>query len=181
MLMPRLAFSKLGTAGAEQVKALATLAFPGALPSPPLGVNTAGMRIQIVDLGAASAVLLDHFIPGGPRGTHCDPRDGWRANAALTSESYGSRSDAIPPACVAGSGLGVFKAKAVDDTADADGVRAQVKGKKSTYGPAVGPFRLTIVLGGWAESTAAQCAEHTFAIGDCDTNTSGTRIKCLTP
>ena len=38
---------------------------PLTLPTPPLDVLNQGMRVQIVDLGAGSTVLLDHFIPGG--------------------------------------------------------------------------------------------------------------------
>ena len=163
MTKPRLAFTKLGTAGQERLTAKGTIAFTGALPVPPLDLVNKGMRIQLVDLGAAGAVVLDHVIPGLSAGTPCGPKDGWKPNVAGTTQSYRNASNAVQPACTAGSALGIVKAKGQDKTATLKGAKFKVSGKNGAYGPVVGPFRMTVVLGGPAEQSAGQCAVQTFA------------------
>jgi hypothetical protein len=178
MTKAQLQLKKLGTANGEGLKAKGKLAFAGVLPTPPLDVLTNGMRIQIVDLGAGSAVVLDHAIPGGAVGPpHCGAKDGWKGSA--TTQSYANKTDQIPVGCAAGSGLGIHKAKAKDQTAQLKGVSFGVGGKKGNYGPVTGPLRYTIVLGGAAEGTAGQCGDHTFAALDC--TLSGTTMKCKQP
>ena len=151
------------------------------LPTPPLDVLNQGMRIEIVDLGAGNTVMLDHQIPGGAVPNACGPKDGWKTNAPLTSQKFATKTNAIPPACVAGSALGIEKAQALDKTAKLKGGKFKVKGKNGTYGPVTGPFRLSIVLGGAAEGLAGQCAVHTFAPADCTLNGSGATLKCKQP
>ena len=56
-----------------------------------------------------------------------------------------------------------------------------MKGKNGTYAPATGPFRVSVALGGAAESAAGQCAEHTFAAGECVLNGTGTTLTCKQP
>ncbi len=166
-------FAKLGTPGDEKLGVKATLTFGSTLPITPLDVHDQGLRVRIVDVGAGSAVVLDHQIPGGGTGLHCGPKDGWKTNQLQTAQSYTNKTNAIPPGCGAGSALGIFKTKARDLST---GAKFLAKGKDGTYGPVVGPFRLLIVLGGTPESAAGQCAEHTFAAGDC--TVAGTTLKC---
>jgi hypothetical protein len=47
-----LSLTRLGAPGLGQLKITGTLAFPGSLPSPLLALNTAGLRVEIRDLGA---------------------------------------------------------------------------------------------------------------------------------
>jgi len=102
-------------------------------------------------------------IPGLAAGTPCGPKDGWRANVAGTTQSYRNSSNAVQPGCAPGSALGIVKAKGQDKTATLKGANFKAAGKDGTYGPVVGPFRMTVVLGGPAEQSAGQCAVHTFA------------------
>jgi hypothetical protein len=119
-------------------------------------------------------------MPGGAVGPpHCGPKDGWKGSA--TSQSYTNKTNSIPVPCAAGSALGIGKGKAKDGTAAAKGVSFNAAGKNGTYGPVVGPFRYTIVLGGAPESAAGQCGDHTYAAPDCVLNGSGTTMKCKQP
>ena len=163
MTKPRLTFTRLGAAGQERLAAKGTIAFTGPLPNPPLDLVNKGMRIELVDLGAGGAVVLDHVFPGLAAGTPCGPKDGWRANVAGTTQSYRNSSNAVQPGCAPGSALGIVKAKGQDKTATLKGANFKAAGKDGTYGPVVGPFRMTVVLGGPAEQSAGQCAVHTFA------------------
>jgi len=172
----------LAPAGDDQLQVQGNMSFPGlTLPTPPLDVLNQGMRVQIVDLGAGSAVLLDHQIPGGAVPNLCGPKDGWKTNTPLTSQKFKTKTDSIPPGCVPGSALGIEQAQAQDKTAKLKGGKFKVKGKNGTYVPATGPFRISIVLGGAAESAVGQCAEHTFAPADCSLNKSGKTLKCKQP
>lgn len=183
MTKAQLKFGKL-TAGPllQQLQAKGNMGFAGpTLPIPPLDVLNQGMRIQIVDLGAGSALILDHQIPGGAVPNACGPKDGWKTNAPLTSQKFATKTDSIPPGCGANSGLGIAQAQAQDKTAGLKGGTFKLKGKNGTYGPVTGPFRLTVVLGGAAESAGGQCAEHTFAPSDCALNGSGTTLRCKQP
>ena len=153
-----------------------TLAFPGALPVPPLDAIGSGMRLQIIDAGAGGAVILDRFIPGGAIGAHCGATDGWRTNSSLTRQRYGNATDAIPPGCTPGSGLGVFRATLLDRTAAFNGVRFLIKGRDGTYGPIVGPLRIAVALGDTAIQSAGQCGEHEFSPSACVV--TATRARC---
>lgn len=175
---PQIKFSKLGYAGKEKVLVKGTAAFAGALPITPLDVLNQGMRVQIVDVGASNAVVLDHTIPGGAVGTHCGVKDGWKTNNALTSQSYKNLTDQLPPVCAAGSALGIAKAQAKDKTAKLLGLQHKVLGKDGNYGPVVGPFRVSVAYGGATESAAGQCSEVTFAPAQCVANAYGTTVKC---
>jgi hypothetical protein len=75
--------------------------------------------------------------------------------------------------CVAGSNL--VRARAQDKSAKQKGATFLVQGKNATYGPFVGPLRVTVVLGDAAEAVAGQCGAHTF-LSEC--TTSGSAIKC---
>lgn len=169
----------LAPTGDDQLQMQGKLSFLGpTLPIPPLSVHLLGMRVQIVDLGAGSTVLLDHTIPGGPVPNVCGPKDGWKANGPLTSEKFATKTNSVPPGCVAGSALGIGQAQAQDKTAKLKGASFKVKGKNGTYAPAVGPFRMTVVLGGPAEAAGGQCAQQTFAAPSCVTKPGGSQIKC---
>ena len=81
----------------------------------------------------------------------CGPKDGWKTNAALTSQKFATKGDAIPPGCVSRArALGIGQAQVQDKTAKLKGGKFKVKGKNGTYAPAVGPLRMTVVLGGAA-------------------------------
>jgi hypothetical protein len=168
----RLVLSKLGIPGGERLSVKGQLAFPGPL-LPPLDLVQKGLRLELVDVGAA-ATLLDHSIPGGTVGTHCGAKDGWTANANGTSQRYKNLTDQIPPGCAPSSGLGIARVKAKDRSASLAGVKVRLSGRNGSYGPVVGPLRITVVLGGPAESAAGQCGTHTFAA--C--TFSGTTVVC---
>jgi hypothetical protein len=169
----------LAPTGDDQLQMQGDLSFPGlTLPLPPLAVHLAGMRIQIVDIGNGGTVLLDHTIPGGVVPNACGPKDGWKANTPLTSEKFATKTNAIPAGCLPGSALGIGQAQAQDKTAKMKGGKFKVKGKNGTYVPAVGPFRMTVVLGGPAEAAGGQCAQHTFAAPNCVVGGGGKQIKC---
>jgi len=181
MLKAQLKYSKLGTPLGEKLAAKGTLAWPGPLPLA-LDVMNQGMRIQVTDLGAGGAVILDHRIPGGliEGGGHCGPKDGWKSNKLGTTQGYKNKTGAIlPPTCLSGSALGIMKAKAIDKSAKLKGAVFNVGGKYWTYSPVVGPFKITVVLGADAESAAGQCGEHTFAALDCVLK--DTTLKCKQP
>jgi hypothetical protein len=180
MTKPQLKLNRLLAPTADdQLQMQGDLDFPGAtLPTPPLDVVNQGMRIQIVDLGAAGNVILDHVIPAGTVPNGCGPKDGWKTNTALTSQKFLTKGNTIPPGCLAGSALGIAQASVQDKTAKLKGGKFKVKGKDGTYAPAVGPLRMTVVLGGAAEGAAGQCASHTFPAPNCITGAGGKQIKC---
>ena len=179
----KLKLGKLGYGpGLQTLQLDGGMAFAGtALPNPPLDLVGRGMRVQIVDLGADGAVVLDHRIPDGAVANACGEKDGWKTNSSLTSQKFASKTDAVPPLCVPGSGLGIVQAEAMDQTARGKGGKFKLKGKNGTYAPATGPFRVSVALGGAEESAAGQCVEHTFAAGECVLNGSGTTLDCKQP
>ena len=157
----------------------ADLSFHGpTLPLPPLAVHTLGMRLQIVDVGAGGTILLDHTIPGGVVPNACGPKDGWKSQRAAhqreVRDQDGRHSGALHPGLGArhqpGAGAGQDR--------QGKGAKFKIKGKNGTYAPAVGPFRMTVVLGGPAESSGGQCAQHTFPAPSCVTGGGGKQIKC---
>lgn len=170
----------LAPPGDEQLQAQGVISFPGlVLPIPPLDVaNPAkGMRVQLVDIGAGSTVLLDYIVPGGLIPTICGPKDGWKATA--TKASYANKTNQNQSfACGPGTALGIAQAQAQDKTAKLKGASFKVKGKNGTYGPVTGPFRMTIVLGGPAESAGGQCGDHTFPAPNCVVSGGGKTLKC---
>jgi hypothetical protein len=169
---------KIGSPGFEKIKIKGIGAFAGALPIPPLDVANLDMRIEITDLGAGGAVILDHTIPGGLLPNVCGPKDGWKVNGAGTAQKFATKTDSIPPGCAPGSALGIAKALAKDATAKLKGVKHKAIGKNGTYGPVVGPLRVVVVYGGAAEGLAGQCAEINFTALQCSFNGSGTTLKC---
>jgi hypothetical protein len=166
---------------AMQIQAQGNLTFPGAtLPVPPLDViNPAkGMRVRVDDLGNNNAVLFDYTVPGGGV-PQCGPKDGWKSNGASTSQKYLNKTNQDPTtACAAGSAKGVTNAAAQDKTASSKGATFKLKGKNGTYGPAIGPVRLTVVLGGAAEGAAGQCGVFTFPAANCSLSGGGKTLKC---
>ncbi|MEO6027465.1 MAG: thrombospondin type 3 repeat-containing protein, partial [Candidatus Binatia bacterium] len=103
----------LAPAGDDQLQLQGNMSFPGlTLPLPPLSVHVLGMRVQIVDIGNGSTVLLDHTIAGGVVPNLCGIKDGWKANGPLTSEKFGTKTNTIPPTCLPGSALGIGQAQA---------------------------------------------------------------------
>jgi hypothetical protein len=176
---PQIRFKKLGSPGLEGVQIKGMAAYTGAVPSPPVDVATLGMRVVVTDLGATGAVLLDHAIPGGLVPTVCGAKDGWRASGnGGTTQNYTNASNAVPPACSAGSGHGIYKAQVKDRTAATKGVQHKIQGKNGTYGPLTGPFRVAVAYGGSTQSAVGQCTEHTFTADKCKPNKSGTSLTC---
>ncbi|HZR79607.1 MAG TPA: hypothetical protein VFD92_00805 [Candidatus Binatia bacterium] len=53
-----------------------------------------------------------------------------------------------------------------------------MQGEEGNYGSAVGPFRMTVILGGAAEGAGGKCAEHAFAAADCKLGSKGKKITC---
>ena len=175
---PQLKFTKLGTPGSEGLQVKGIGAFAGAVPIPPVDVSALGLRVEITDLGAGNAVILDHTIPPGLLPNPCGPKDGWKVNGSGTSEKFSTITDSLPPGCVIGSADQIPKAGVNDKTAVLKGVSHKIQGKKGTFGPAVGPFRVVVVYGGAAEQAAGQCSEVTFTGAQCVLNGSGTTLTC---
>jgi murein DD-endopeptidase MepM/ murein hydrolase activator NlpD len=174
----KLKFTRFGLNGFEKIQIKGIGAFPGNLPTPPLNVASAGMRIEVTDLGASGTVILDHTIPGGQAPNICGSKDGWQGDSSATSQKYRTDTDSVPSACVEGSGRGVSKALVKDMTDRLKGVRHKISGKEGAWGPIVGPLRLVVTYGGTAEAAAGQCTVHSFAPDECALNGSGTSIKC---
>jgi hypothetical protein len=183
MTKPQFKLAKLlAPGGDDQLQMQGDLNFPGpTLPISPLDVVNQGMRIQIVDLGNGNSVVFDHVMPGGAVPNACGPKDGWKTNAPLTSQKYATKTNSIPPGCVAGSALGIVQAQAQDKTAKGKGAKFKVKGKAGSYGPVVGPVKIAVAFGGTAESTAGQCAERTFLPAECTSSGGGNTFKCKAP
>ncbi len=162
----------------NQLQLQGTLLFPATtLPLPPLDVINKGMHVRLDDLGNG-AVLLDYVIPAGPV-PQCGPKDGWKTNSALTSQKYLNKTNQDPTAaCAAGSAVGITGAQAQDKTAKLKGATFKVKGKNGNYGPAVGPVRLTVVLGGTAEGAGGQCSQLIFPPANCVLSGGGKTLKC---
>ncbi len=157
-----------GAAGQGKLVLGGNVDFPGALPIPPLALDTKGARVRIVEPGAGGNVVLDHVIPPGVPPSPCGAFDGWRLNAKRTTQTYSNRTDAVPPACAAGSGLGIVKFTARDMTARQNGVKVTINGRNGTYAPTTtGPFRVTVVLGDFGASQSGQCGEVTFLATGC--------------
>ncbi|MCC6846973.1 MAG: thrombospondin type 3 repeat-containing protein [Deltaproteobacteria bacterium] len=164
----------------DQLQMQGNLSFPppAPLPLPPLSVHLLGMRVQIVDIGNGGTVLLDKTIGGGVVPNACGAKDGWKANGPLTSEKFATKTNSLMPTCVPGDANGIAQAQAQDKTAKSKGGSFKVKGKNGTYAPAIGPFRMTVVLGGPIEASSGQCAQHTFPAPNCVTKPGGSQIKC---
>jgi len=124
-------------------------------------------------------VVFDYTVPGGLIPTACGVKDGWKTNTANTAQKYANKTTQNQNfACAAGSAQGISGAQAKDKTANLKGATFQVKGKNGTYGPVVGPLRMTVVLGGAAESTGGQCGTHAFAPANCVLSGGGKTLKC---
>lgn len=164
--------------GTNQLQVKGNLSFPGlTLPFPPLNVIGSGMRLQLVDLGNSGSVLFDYVVPAGPVPTLCGPKDGWKGNP--TAQKYANKTNQNQfGACAAGSAFGINAAQAKDKTAKSKGAAFQVKGKNGTYGPVVGPLRMTVVLGGPFEGSVGQCGHQTFAPANCVLSGGGKTLKC---
>ncbi len=179
---PQVKITKLGSPNLEKLQVKGTGAFPGLVPIPPVDTANLGLRVQITDLGAGSAIILDHTLAGGLIPTDpCGPTDGWTVNGSGTTQKYANVSTGVPyafPVCDPGSALGISKGQAKDKTAQSKGVQHKVQGKNGNYGPVVGPLRVTVVYGGAPESAAGQCTQHTFPAPNCTFNGSGTSFKC---
>jgi hypothetical protein len=175
---PQLKFTKLNTPGSEGLQVKGSGAFVGAVPIPPVDVSALGFRVQITDLGAGNAIILDHTVPPGLVPNACGPKDGWKVNGSGTSEKFSTITDSLPPGCVLGSADQIPKASVNDKTASLKGVQHKLQGKKGTFGPVTGPFRVVVVYGGAAESAAGQCSEVTFGAPQCVLNGSGTTLTC---
>jgi hypothetical protein len=176
---PQVKITKLGSPNLEKIQVKGTGAFLGLVPIPPVDDANLGLRIQLTDLGAGNAIILDHTIPGGLVPTICGLTDGWSVSGpGGTTQKYANFTDQIQPACVLNSALGIYKGQVKDKTASAKGVQHKAQGKNGNYGPVVGPLRVTVVYGGAAESAAGQCTQHTFPALSCTFNGSGTSFKC---
>ena len=124
-------------------------------------------------------MLFDYTVPGGLKPTACGLKDGWKTNTANTAQSYANKTNMNQNfACGVGTALGITVAKATDKTAKLKGAAFNVQGKNGTYSPVVGPLRMTVVLGGAAESAGGQCGQHDFAPANCVLSTNGKTLKC---
>ncbi len=168
----------LAPAGDEQLQAQGILSFPGALPLGALAVHQTEMRVEIVDLGRDGAPVLNQVLPGGLVPNGCGPKDGWKVNGASTSAKFATKTNSVPASYTPGSAGGIVQAQAQDKTAKSKGATFKIQGKNGSYAPAVGPFRMTVVLGDSPAGLNRQCATHTFAAADCTLDKKGKTLKC---
>ena len=56
-------------------------------------------------------------------------------------------------------------------------VDEKVARRAIAYAPVVGPFRMTVVLGGPGEAAGGQCGDHTFPALNCILS-GGKTLKC---
>jgi len=180
MTKPQLKLGKLlAPAGDDQLQAQGMLNFTGAsLPLGALNVHQTEMRVEIVDLGLNNTAVLNQVLPGGLVPNPCGPKDGWKVNKAVTSAKFITKTNSVPAACTPGSADGIVQAQAQDKTAKGKGATFKIKGKNGSYAPAVGPFRMTVVLGDSPAGLNGQCATHTFAADACKPDKTAKSIKC---
>src|SRR5207244_11707131 len=107
-------------------------------PSVATGYDPAqdGAQLRIEDSASPAIVLVDltgaRAVPAGSPGSGCGPRDGWvRRGATFT---YHNQSNALPPACAAGSARGLPLLRVSKRRADAGGVsvRERLRGRSAT-------------------------------------------------
>ena len=116
--------------------------------------------------------------PPYQRSNGCGPKDGWKVNGASTSAKFATKTNSVPASCTPGSANGIVQAQAQDKTAKSKGATFKIQGKNGSYAPAVGPFRMTVVLGDSPAGLNGQCATHTFAAADCTLDKKGKTLKC---
>ena len=93
---PQVKMSKLGSPNLEKLQVKGTGAFPGLVPIPPVDDANLGLRVQITDLGAGGAIILDHVLAGGLiPADPCGASDGWTVNGGGTTQKYANVSTGV--------------------------------------------------------------------------------------
>ncbi|MFN2426340.1 MAG: glycosyl hydrolase family 8 [Candidatus Binatia bacterium] len=140
---------------AQKMTLRGTLFFPGGVPA----ALDAGAQILLEDIGSGDAAIFDlteaTSVIAGVGDPVCDPRDSWKSTASKVQ--YRNKSGALDaPTCTAGSANGL--SKVLYRTKDPTDLPFQIRTKKSTTAPPVGPLRVTLVLGDDAAAgDAGQC------------------------
>jgi hypothetical protein len=164
--------------GDEKLLLKGELQFPAGTPAV-FDPATKGAQVLVEDLGAGNAVLFELSANTVPiaGGAGCGSEDGWSANGSGTTFTYKTKTDALPPGCLAGSANGLVLIK-MKDKRDSDGVISfKVKVKDGSIGTPVGPLRVTVVLGASvAESAAGECGALPFPSEICAAK--GASFKC---
>jgi cysteine-rich repeat protein len=138
-----------------------------------------GVQLLVEDAGSGNAITwgltrATHAVPPADAGT-CEWGDGWTTKATLAR--YRNASGAVdPPVCTAGSANGLTRVLLVDRRTKARGIHVRAKASGAPFTTPTGPVRLTVVLGGEAESLAGACAVVTFTPEQCVRR--GARIVC---
>ena len=127
--------------------------------SPAIDPMATGLRLRVQD--DAGGTVLDASLPGGAY----DPtlRTGWKVNGSGTSWTYVS--------CVGRFGIEKLTFKTTPKTPGQ--VMLVAKAKRGSYSVGPLPLALSVVI-----DPAGQCGSEAFLPGDCDTNGSGSSVRC---
>ena len=142
-----------------------TLIARGKLALPPsvaTGYDPAqdGAQLRIEDSASPAIVLVDltgaRAVPAGSPGSGCGPRDGWvRRGATFT---YHNQSNALPPACAAGSARGLQLLRVSTRRAAAGEVSIRARFRDTAAPDLLAPLHVTAVLGDEGAGAAGRCA-----------------------
>lgn len=189
---PKVVLAALGGSHGDE-RALLTGALEFA-PGTPAGLGALdlmqqGAQIRLEDMGTG-LVLIDlttetNAVPAGERDiSACDPagkkKDGWTVSRDGTAHVYRNTTGAFWSAgCAPGSAKGLRRL-AIKDKRERHGqIRFSQTTRRASIAPAVGPLRMTIVLGGDASAgSTGACGTHQFAPSDCEWTQGGTRLVC---
>jgi hypothetical protein len=118
--------------------------------------------------------------PGGP-GSGCAPKDGWVVSANGASFRYRNDSNALPPACVAGSANGLTDVRVKRRPNDPHGADLKVKARGSVFATALAGIesvRLSVTFDPTiGASNHDRCAASFFPLL-CKASGSGTKLVC---
>jgi hypothetical protein len=157
------------------------ITFRGSIVDPPLAPgaydpSVDGAEIALTGAGVLYQRAAPGAVPPGLVGTGCGPLDGWKVSGRSPSRSFTYRNltNALPPACLAGSANGLRVLKLKDRLARDHTLQVQLTVKNATLPPVPGPpVVMTFVLGqSPAAGQAGRCARMTFANGTISGSTA---------
>lgn len=172
--------------GTTLVRFTGTLDLP-ILPAVPFAPQESGVQLVIEDLGrpSGSRVVVDlttpnSSIPGGGRGSGCDPRDGWASSGRGRVQTYLNRSGSVDdPLCTTGSARGLRMLRLRDRRPSGRGVEFNGRLQAPRW-EVVGPLRGTLILGTNADAGATgACGVARFTSDECSRRSERNESRCL--